>query len=205
MNKEQVQLKLINVYKFSLDDIDRISNFQEELIKFNKKYNLISKSTEFDIWNRHILDSAQIIKFIDFEDDKSLSDMGSGAGFPGIILAIYNKNIKFHVKLYEKSNIKCDFLETIKKKLNINCEILGDYRDDIISSEYVVSRAFKKLDEILRISREIVRVNHKLIILKGKNAENEINKLQLPSSFIYKLVDSVTDPLSKIIIAEIKK
>ena len=205
MNKEQVQLKLINTFKFSLDDIDRISTFQEELIKFNKKYNLISKSTEPDIWNRHILDSAQITKFIDFEDDKSLSDMGSGAGFPGIILAIYNKNAKFHVKLYEKSNIKCDFLETITNKLELNCEILGDYRDETISSEYVVSRAFKKLKEILRISREIVRVNHKLIVLKGKNAETEINKLQLPPNFIYKLEESVTDPLSKIIIAEIKK
>ena len=131
--------------------------------------------------------------------------MHPGAGFPGIVLAIFNKNHKFHVKLYEKSNIKCDFLENIKNKLNLNCDILGRYQDDEIRSEYVVSRAFKKLVEILRISRETVEVNHKLIVLKGKNAENEINKLHQPLSFIYNLERSVTDRDSKILIVDVKK
>jgi 16S rRNA (guanine527-N7)-methyltransferase len=179
--------------------------FHDELLKFNKKYNLISKSTESNIWSRHILDSAQIIKYIRFEDDKSLSDMGSGAGFPGIILAIFNKNSKFHVKLYEKSNIKCDFLENIKNKLSLEYDVFGNYQDEEINSEYIVSRAFKKLDEIIRISREIVRVNHKLIILKGKNAENEIKKLQHPLEFMYKLEKSLTDMDSRILIVDVKK
>ena len=135
----------------------------------------------------------------------SLSDMGTGAGFPGLVLSIFNKNSRFHVKLYEKSNIKCDFLENIKNKLNLGCEVIGRYQDEEISSEYVVSRAFKKLHEILRISREIIRVNHKLIILKGKNAENEINKLQQPLEFIYKLEQSMTDKESKILRVDIKK
>ena len=110
MNKDIVQSKLLNNLKFSSDDISKLSTFHDELLKFNKKYNLISKSTENDIWNRHILDSAQLVNYIGFEDGKSLADMGSGAGFPGIVLAIFNNNPKFHVKLYEKSNIKCDFL-----------------------------------------------------------------------------------------------
>jgi len=83
-------------------------------------------------------------------------------------------------------------------------EVFGDYKNEVISSEYVVSRAFKKLGEILRISREIIKVNHKLIILKGKNAENEINKLQQPINFRYKLENSITDPMSKILIVEVK-
>ena len=131
--------------------------------------------------------------------------MGSGAGFPGLLISIFNKNPKFHVKLYEKSNVKCDFLEIIKKKLNLNCDIFGDYKLNEINSEYFVFRAFKKLGEIMRISREIVKVNHKLIILKGKNAKNEINKLQLPSNFIYNLEDSITDPDSKILVVDVKK
>jgi 16S rRNA (guanine527-N7)-methyltransferase len=205
MNKDEVQYYLKNKLKFSHDDLEKLTLFHEELIKFNTKYNLISRSTVTDIWNRHILDSAQVVKFIRFEDNKSLSDMGSGAGFPGLILSIFNKNNKFHVKLHEKSNIKCDFLQIIREKLNLNYDILGDYKFDLIASDYVVSRAFKKLEEVLRISREIIGVNHKLIILKGKNAENEINKLHQPLSFIYNLERSVTDRDSKILIVDIKK
>ena len=205
MNKEEVQLTLLNKLKFSKDDLDKLSILQEELLKFNKKYNLISRNTEAHIWNRHILDSAQIVKYIRFEDEKSLSDLGSGAGFPGLIIAIFNQNKEFHVKLYEKSNIKCDFLENIKNKLNIEFDILGRYQDEEITSEYVVCRAFKKLEEILRISREIIKVNHKLIILKGKNAELEINKLLQPLEFMYKLEKSITDPTSKILIVDVKK
>ena len=205
MNKEEVQLTLLNKLKFSKDDLDKLSLLEEELLKFNKKYNLISRNTEAHIWDRHILDSAQIVKYIRFEGKKSLSDMGSGAGFPGLIIAIFNKNKEFHVKLYEKSNIKCDFLENIKNKLNIEFDILGRYQDEEITSEYVVCRAFKKLEEILRISREIIKVNHKLIILKGKNAELEINKLLQPLEFMYKLEKSITDPISKILIVDVKK
>ena len=205
MNKDEVQSVLLNKLKFSSDDLDKLSIFHDELLKYNKKYNLISKSTESYIWDRHILDSAQIIKFISFDDGKSLSDMGSGAGFPGIILAICNKNSKFHVKLYEKSNIKADFLENIKNRLDLEVDVLGRYQDEEISSEYVISRAFKKLEEILRISREIIRVNHKLIILKGKNAEYEINKLQQPLEFVYRLEKSMTDVNSKILLVEVKK
>ena len=205
MVKEKVQSQLLNILKFSKGDLEKLSVFHDELIKFNKDYNLISKSTENQIWSRHILDSAQIVKYIGFEDDKSLSDLGSGAGFPGIVLGIFNKNSKFHVKLYEKSNIKCDFLETIKNKLNLTCDILGRYQDEEIQSEYVVSRAFKQLDEVLRISREIIRVNHKLIVLKGKNAESDINKLQTPLEFMYKLEQSITDINSKILVVDVKK
>ena len=205
MNKEEVQLTLLNKLKFSKDDLDKLSLLEEELLKFNKKYNLISRNTEAHIWDRHILDSAQIVKYIRFEDEKSLSDLGSGAGFPGLIIAIFNQNKEFHVKLYEKSNIKCDFLENIKNKLNIEFDILGRYQDEEITSEYVVCRAFKKLEEILRISREIIKVNHKLIILKGKNAELEINKLLQPLEFMYKLEKSITDNNSRILIVDIKK
>ena len=81
----------------------------------------------------------------------------------------------------------------------------GDYKYEDITSYYVVSRAFKKLEEIIRISREIIKVNHKLIILKGRNAENEINKLKPYENFIYKTENSITDSDSKILVIEIKK
>lgn len=205
MNREDVKSILISKYKFSPEDVEKLSLFHDELITFNKKYNLISKSTESVTWYRHILDSAQIVDFIGFEDGFSVSDMGSGAGFPGIVLSIFNKNSKFHVKLYEKSNIKCDFLDNVRNKLDLKYEIFGRYQEEKIASEYIVCRAFKKIEEILRISREIVEVSHKLVILKGKNAEEEINKLQKPIEFMYRLEKSITDPKSKILIVDVKK
>ena len=178
MTKDEVLLQLKNNLNFRESDIDKLEIFHDELLKYNNKYNLISTSTENDIWGRHILDSAQLVKYIDFQDHKSLSDMGSGAGFPGIIIALFNNNPKFHVKLYEKSKVKLEFLNFIREKIDIQYEILGNYVNYEIDSNYVVSRAFKKLEEIIRISREIIKVNHKLIILKGKKAEFEIKSLQ---------------------------
>ena len=73
---------------FSKDSIKKIKIYLNELLKVNKSYNLIGKSTEKQIWHRHVLDSAQVVNLIQFSDNKSLSDLGSGAGFPGLILAI---------------------------------------------------------------------------------------------------------------------
>jgi len=204
VNKDVIETLELNL-KFTKEDIEKLHIFHDELLVYNKKYNLISKSTELDIWNRHIFDSAQLVNYINFKENKSISDIGTGAGFPGIVLAIFNKNKSFHVKLYEKSNVKCDFLDIIRKKIDVDYDIFGDYKNEIIDSEYVVSRAFKKLEETLRISREIIKVNHKLIILKGRNALNEINKLKPNLNFIYRVESSMTDTDSKILIIEIKK
>lgn len=195
---------LVNKFKFSNDDILLLNIFVEELLKFNQKYNLISRSTEEQVWHRHILDSAQIINFIDFKSGMSLSDLGSGAGFPGLIIAIFNKNPNFHVKLYEKSPVKCEFLEKIIEKLKINALINnGSYLNHKIESEYIVCRAFKKLSQIMRISREIAKKPHKIIVLKGKSAQEEINKALKEIGFEYKLVSSITDNESKIMISNV--
>jgi 16S rRNA (guanine527-N7)-methyltransferase len=206
MNEIDVKEYLKNEFQFKKEKIDIIENFSKYLLEFNQKYNLIGKSTENDVWNRHILDSAQIIKYINFNNPGSLADLGSGAGFPGLILAIYNDNQEFHVKLYEKSNIKCNFMQDCIDKLSIRCEVMkGSYVDHAIESNYIICRAFKKLPEIMRISREIAQKNHKLIILKGKNAQIEINKALKEKDFKYRLHDSITDDKSKIIVCNIIK
>ena len=107
---------------FSEEKIHKIHKYIDLLLIFNKKYNLISKSTEKEVWSRHVLDSAQIIKYIDFKKDNILSDFGSGAGLPGVILSIANTNPNFHVKLYEKSQIKRAFLRDIQKITKFDIE-----------------------------------------------------------------------------------
>ena len=206
MNEKEVKLKLLNDLNYSQDAIYKLDVFCSELIEYNKKFNLIGESTVKDIWCRHILDSAQLVKYIIFKGSSGLSDLGSGAGLPGIVLAIFNKNNSFHVKLYEKSKVKVKFLKYICEKLKIKADILdGNFTSHNIKSKYIVSRAFKKLEEQIRISREIIGVSHKLIILKGKNAEEEIKELNNNINYSYSLKKSMTSKYSKILIIDINK
>ena len=203
------ELKVIKILKdqlgFSDSSIRKLNKFHNYLLEYNKRYNLISKNTEKSIWFRHILDSAQIIKFIEAQKIDNIVDFGSGAGFPGLIIAFYNENKGFHVKLYEKSPVKRAFLSNIKEKLDIrNLDIANDVYEEEILADIIVCRAFKKLEKILKISRETVKKPHKLIILKGKNAQSEINNVSLGSNYSYKLEKSITDHDSKIIIVDAK-
>ena len=204
MKYEIFQNILKNKLNFTPDNLDKLNIFVDSVIKKNKHYNLISKSSEKDIWSRHVLDSAQLVDFIDFSGKNSLSDLGSGAGFPGLILSIFNKNPNFHVKLYEKSIVKCNFLKDVIKKLNIRALVMeNNYAEHEINSKYIVSRAFKKLPEIIRISREKANKPHTLIILKGKNAQEEIKKASKEMIYRYKLVNSITEKESKILIVNV--
>jgi len=202
MQEQEVIKILQEKLKFTDQSIDKLKMLEAELLKANKKHNFISKSTEGLIWSRHILDSAQLVKFINFKQG-SLSDLGSGAGFPGLILAIYNQNFNFHVKLYEKSPVKKDFLNDMIGKLKIKATSFPSVFEGKIESEYVVSRAFKKLDKIIQVSREIAKKPHKLIILKGQNAQEEAIKAFKSYKYSYKLEPSMTDEKSKILIADI--
>ena len=202
------QLEVINILKKSLNfsdhSIEKLKKFTNLVLKENQNYNLISKSTENQIWHRHILDSAQLVKFIDFNLN-SMADLGTGAGFPGLVVEIFNKNKAFHVKLYEKSPVKRRFLTSVIKKLSLNAEVLGDVRDEVIDSEIIICRAFKKLDQIIQVSREIAKKPHKLMILKGLNAQEEIKNSFKTKKYPYKLESSMTNKDSKIILMEINK
>ena len=189
---------------FTTKSIVALKIFVDALINANKKHNFISKSTEADIWHRHVLDSAQLVKFIDFSKG-SLSDLGSGAGFPGLVLAIFNSNQDFHVKLYEKSPVKRAFLKEVINKLSINVEIKGNIYEEIIDSDYLVCRAFKKLEVIIQVSREIAKKSHKMIVLKGQNAQEDLKKAFKREKYDYILKDSITNKSSKIVIIDIKK
>ena len=200
------QFEVINILKkdlnFSDHSIELLKEFTNLVLKENKSHNLIAKSTENQIWLRHILDSAQLVKFIDFNSN-SLADLGTGAGFPGLVVAIFNKNKAFHVKLYEKSPVKRKFLVRVIEKLRLNAEVLGDIRYEKLNSNIIICRAFKKLDQIIQVSREIAKKPHKLIILKGQNAQQELKKSFKTKKYPYKLEVSMTKKDSKIILMEI--
>ena len=199
MREEEVIKILKEDLNFSDSAIVKLKLFSESVIKANQKHNFISKNTESDIWERHILDSAQLVKFIDFKSD-SLADLGSGAGFPGVVLAIFNQNKSLHVKLYEKSPVKRQFLQQIINKLELYASVLSNVYENEINSEVIVCRAFKKLDQVIQVSREISKIPHKLIVLKGQNAQEELNKAFKNNKYPYKLEKSMTNEESKITI-----
>ena len=110
----------------SRETITSLIKYENYLIKSNKTLNLIGKSTINEIWSRHFLDSSQVIDFID-KNTSSVIDLGSGAGFPGLIIAILAKDrkIRLKVKLIEKSPKKASFLREVASYLNLNVEVLN--------------------------------------------------------------------------------
>ncbi len=209
-SESKVESKLVLAKNLNFNDkkLELVELFVQEVLNYNKKYNLISSNSEKDIWNRHVLDSAQLVKHIDHKNFNSLSDLGTGAGFPGIILSIFYIDIlTFHVKLYEKSRVKVKFIKSIIKKLGLkNVHIYdNDYQSHILDTDYLVFRAFKKLPEILRISRETVKKSHKLIVMMGKSAQDQLNKASKGMINKYKLVPSITNNDSKILLVNAQK
>ena len=209
-SESKVKSELILAKKLNFNDqkLKLIKLFVQEVLNYNKKYNLISKNSEIDIWRRHVLDSAQLVKYIDHKNFHSLADLGTGGGFPGIILSIFYSDIlTFHVKLYEKSKVKVKFIKNIIDKLSLkNVNIYdNDYQSHIIDSDYIICRAFKKLPEIMRISRETLKKPHKLIVMLGKSAQDQLNKASKGTIYKYKLVPSITESDSKILLVDATK
>lgn len=184
--------------------IDRkIREYVDLLLKWNEKINLIGKSTIEDIYNRHILDSKQLLKFFTEEELESsvFADFGTGAGIPGIILSIYGvKNIY----LIEKSFRKSQFLNEAKKisdnKITIINKNIFDIKD--IKFDIIVSRALAPLNELLKMVKPFCKKNTKCVFLKGKKILEEIEKAKKEFNFDYKLFDSETSSEGKVIIVE---
>lgn len=177
-------------------------NYQNLLLKWNKAINLISRNSEKDIWERHILDSLQLLKYIDFSD--IIIDIGSGGGFPGIVLSICGvKNTvliesdkKKSVFLAQASKLSSNKIiivdERIDEKFNMNCDIL-------------TARGFSSVTNILGVT-EGIKIQKKMLLLKGKNYEKEIIEAQKHWVFDFNLHNSITSQEGKIVeIFNIKK
>tara|TARA_E500000178_G_scaffold334567_1_gene370555 strand:- start:452 stop:787 length:336 start_codon:yes stop_codon:yes gene_type:complete len=111
------------------------------------------------------------------------------------------------VKLYEKSKVKVNFIKTIIEKFSLKNSYIydNDYQSHILDTDYIVCRAFKKLPEMLKISRETVKRSHKMIVMMGKSAQYELNKASKDMIFKYKLVPSITESDSKILLVDATK
>jgi 16S rRNA (guanine527-N7)-methyltransferase len=169
-----------------------ISFFSNELLKWNKVHNLIGKNTENEIVNRHIQDSLQLKKFIT-EDIINITDFGSGAGLPAMILAIsyHFSDTKKSLNLYEANSKKSAFLNHIVANLELkNCTINQERIEEVLNplkADLITARAFASLNEIFKISKKFLHQKTKFVLHKGINISDEILKAQENFSFEYKL------------------
>ena len=151
ISKNYSQILKFHVSRETCNDLEC---FISMIQKKNKEINIISKknSKKEEIRQRHIVDSAQIVDFVDLNSNTT-SDLGSGGGMPGLIIAILMKKLKnsIKIKLYEKSYHKCVFLKDVSKKLELNTEIIQKdiFKIENIETGTIMSRAFKPMPIIL--------------------------------------------------------
>ena len=206
-----------NIKKYSI--LDKFNVSRETCIDFerfislvlekNQEINIISEKTEPIIRERHIIDSAQAIDLIDL-NATICSDLGSGGGLPGIVLAIMMKNLNQPMKfnLYEKSHLKCVFLRNVSRKLILNTEVIQQniFEMNNLSSDTVIGRAFKPLPIVLELMTKNFANYKNLILFMGKNGKQALNDAFKVWKFEYKEKMSLTSDDSFLInIKNIKK
>jgi len=196
---EYSKLEPLNV---SRETFPELEEFRSMLLEKNKEINLISESSEKDLRERHIIDCAQIIDFID-ENDNLCTDIGSGSGLPGIVLAIIMKHKKSLMKfyLYEKSFHKSKFIKDVSNKLHLNTKIFQKdiFKERNLKSDLIVTRAFKPLPIILDLVNNNFNNFKSLILFLGKNGKEILLEALRKWQFEYKEKISLTNKESSII------
>ena len=192
--------KLSNVSRETLKELE---DYSKAIISKNKSINLISKSTERSINSRHIKDSAQTIDFINKNDIKICTDLGSGAGLPGIVLGILMKPKKplFKLIFYEKSYHKSIFLREMTKKFNLNSEIhqKNIFDEKNLQTDVIISRAFKPLPTILQIAKNNFKNFKYIILFLGKSGKKILYEALNTWKFDYEEKKSLTNNDSMIV------
>jgi len=204
--KDQNHEGLIKSLQVSRETITSLNIYETLLVENNRKFNLISKSTEDILKTRHILDSAQAIDFID-KSSKICADLGTGAGFPGIVLSILFKERKYPIRvdLYEKSPKKCQFLTQVVTKLDLDALVLEKnvLEQKNLEVGTIVARAFKPIQSIFKIVTKNFKNFENLIFFLGKNGKQTLLDASKVWEFEYKERKSVTSDDS--LILNIKK
>jgi len=208
ISKKYTLLKNQNVSRETFLDFDI---FVTMLKKINEKINIISKETAKSdiIIDRHIVDSAQIIEFVDLNSN-IITDIGSGGGLPGIVISIMMKNMKNSSKmnLYEKSHHKSSFLRKVSRELNLNTEVIQQniFEAQNVESGTIMARAFKPLPIVLDLVYKNFSNYKNLILFMGKNGETILEETLKKWEFDFEKKKSITSEDSFLLnIKNIKK
>ena len=210
IDSNNLKVDIISYPNVSRETMRELDDFSDEILNMNKQINLISRSTEKSIKLRHIIDSAQTIDFIDKKDIVMCTDIGSGAGLPGIVLGILMKprNPMFKVIFYEKSHHKSHFLEKMSKKFKLNYEIKKKniFEEENLETDVIISRAFKPLPVMFEIAINNFKNFKYIIIFLGRGGKKILNDALKFWNFNYEKRKSLTSDESIVVkISNLKK
>ena len=202
---------LLNHLNVSRETCEDFETFISMIIEKNSKINIISKkmSKNEDIRERHIIDTAQVIDFVDLNNNTT-TDIGTGGGMPGIVMAIMMKGLKQDMKLrlYEKSHHKSSFLREVSRKLKLDTEVIQKdiFQITELKSGTIMARAFKPMPVVLELVYKNFSNYKNLILFMGKNGKEILKKTLLKWDFEYTEKKSVTSNESFLLnIKNIKK
>jgi len=182
----------------------KLIQYVEMIQESNQRINLVSESTLPHIWSRHILDSAQLLPHIPTAA-RTLADLGSGAGLPGIVLAIMGVP---GVHLVESIGKKASFLQQVAKELNLDIKIIHDRIENIKTRPFdiVTARALKPLPELLKLAKPLINKKSMCLLLKGQKAELELTEARKYWTFACTKTPSLSDPSGMVLkIADLKE
>ena len=169
-------MTLLEGYKLTKEEISSFAKYRDLLLEWNEKFNLTAITDPDEIEEKHFIDSLYLDKYVDL-DNKTLLDVGSGAGFPGIPLAIAHPNLK--VTLLESNGKKVSFLKEVVKQLELkNVDIIQGRVEELNKREsfdIVTARAVKELNILLEISFYLVKVGGMFIAYKSSGIDEEIS------------------------------
>ena len=179
---------------------EKLQTYLQLLKKWQPKINLVSNNTLDDAWKRHFEDSIQLTELIP-DKPVTIFDLGSGAGFPGMVLAILRPDIKVH--LIESDQKKCSFLKTVSRETETPVEIHNMRIEDVsreMIPDIITARALASLDRLFDYCADWVEANQNLVLIfpKGENFLSEIEVLQQKWKFDYRTCESKTDKNAKI-------
>ena len=178
INKKQIEI-LENEFniKINKEIISKLNIWEEFFLKYNSHTNLMSKNDIPLLFEKHVFDSLAILKWDKFKQNKIILDVGCGGGFPGVILSIFNPDIKI---IENDSRIKkINFIKEIKEKLNLkNLEILYSRIEEAppLNVDLIVSRAVGKMIDVWELSKKHLKKNGYFVIYKSKLLNEEINE-----------------------------
>ncbi len=180
----------IDEFNVSRETIEKFEIYEAHLKKWAPKINLISLSTIDDIWSRHFNNSAQIIKKFD-NMPRSIIDFGTGAGFPGLVIAAFiaQEINDYKITLVDENHKRISFLRETARAMDLRIEILHSKVEALVPQKYEIltARAFAPLDKLLDLSHTYAQEGARLLFPKGKDVRNEIEIAQRKWNFNFEI------------------
>jgi 16S rRNA (guanine527-N7)-methyltransferase len=183
----------------SRETLARLKAYADILTDWNARHNLVAKSTLPDLWRRHFWDSAQLVPLIP-TTARTLGDLGSGAGFPGLVLAAMRPDLV--VTLHEATTKKCAFLQAAADRMGIVVTIQNARLEDLAPQPFdvVTARALAPLPQLLTYAQKFVGLNSVCLFLKGQNLGAELTEAHKYWNIKPSQVPSQTDPSAAIVV-----